>query len=73
MFPRLAPMIGHVQVADFPGRGAPGTGSIDFDAFFAAMTRSGYDGCIGLEYVPNGSTAKSLAWLPREDRAWSDS
>jgi hydroxypyruvate isomerase len=73
LFPRLAPMIGHVQLADFPGRGAPGTGSIDFDAFFAAVARSGYDGCIGLEYLPKGATAESLAWLPREDRAWSDS
>jgi hydroxypyruvate isomerase len=37
------------------------------------VARSGYDGCIGLEYLPKGATAESLAWLPREDRAWSDS
>lgn len=71
LFERLAPMVGHVQVADFPGRGAPGTGTLDFDAFFAAVEESGYRGCIGLEYLPGGSTEESLDWLPREARAWS--
>lgn len=69
-FRRLAPLVGHVQVADFPGRGAPGTGTIDFDAFFAAVEESGYRGCIGLEYVTRGSTEESVDWLPRSERVW---
>ncbi|WP_282785301.1 TIM barrel protein [Nocardia sp. CC201C] len=42
--------IGHVQIADSPGRGRPGSGVLDFDGLFAALDASGYDGWIGLEY-----------------------
>ncbi|MEV6769231.1 TIM barrel protein [Nocardia sp. NPDC051030] len=42
--------IGHVQIADSPGRGRPGTGALDFDALYAALDESGYEGYIGLEY-----------------------
>jgi hydroxypyruvate isomerase len=69
-FQRLSPMVGHIQLADFPGRGAPGTGTIDFDAFLAAVEESGYRGCIGLEYLTGGSTLESLDWLPQSERAW---
>jgi hydroxypyruvate isomerase len=44
--------IGHVQIADFPGRGAPGTGEVDFPAVFAALDEVGYAGWIGAEFVP---------------------
>jgi hydroxypyruvate isomerase len=60
--------IGHVQVADSPGRHQPGTGSIPFDQLFAALEQAGYEGCVGLEYRPEGSTQDSLAWLPRAAR-----
>lgn len=43
---------GHVQFADVPGRGAPGTGGLDFPALFAALDRSGYAGWCGAEYIP---------------------
>ena len=68
---RLAPLVGHVQIADAPGRGAPGTGSIDWPAFFAALAEAGYDGAVGLEYRPLGGTREGLGWLPREARPWS--
>jgi hydroxypyruvate isomerase len=55
--------IGHVQIADSPGRGEPGSGSIDFAAFFDALTRSGYEGFVGCEYRPTTSTSESLGWL----------
>lgn len=45
-----APRIGHVQLADAPGRGAPGTGEIDFEAVLAALDRHGYDGWIAYEH-----------------------
>ncbi|WP_433679026.1 hydroxypyruvate isomerase family protein [Nocardia sp. CA-119907] len=45
-----APHIGHVQIADDPGRGRPGTGELDFAGLFETLADSGYDGWIGLEY-----------------------
>jgi len=55
----------HVQVADSPGRGAPGTGTVDFEPLFARLAAQGYDGWVGLEYLPpdgGGSTA-GFGWL----------
>ncbi|SFB62835.1 hydroxypyruvate isomerase family protein [Azotobacter beijerinckii] len=62
---RLAGRIGHVQFADCPGRGEPGSGRVDFAAALAALQASGYRGWLGAEYRPAGATADSLAWLPR--------
>jgi hydroxypyruvate isomerase len=62
--------VGHVQIGDVPGRHEPGTGEINYPNFFAALDRAGYDGYVGLEYVPAGNTEEGLdAWLPREARA----
>jgi hydroxypyruvate isomerase len=56
--------IAHVQLADNPGRGDPGTGEIDFEAVFGALDAIGYDGWIGLEYLPpDGDTSASLRRL----------
>lgn len=55
---------GHVQFADWPGRGAPGTGRLDLAAFFAAVDASGYSGPVGAEYRPDGPTEATLGWLP---------
>ena len=56
-------MIGHVQYADAPGRGAPGTGTVPIHRFVDALERAGYDGAIGLEYSPGGPTVPTLAFL----------
>lgn len=61
----LGPLIGHVQFADHPGRGAPGTGALDLEAFLAALDAAGYGGHVGLEFVPAGPTAAALAAVPR--------
>ena len=57
--------IGHIQFADCPGRGQPGTGQIDFNALFAIIDDSNYAGWLGAEYKPLGEMAQSLAWLDR--------
>jgi hydroxypyruvate isomerase len=60
---RYVDVIGHVQYADHPGRGAPGTGEIDVFAFAEALDAAGYSGAIGLEFRPDGPTSPSLRFL----------
>jgi hydroxypyruvate isomerase len=57
--------IGHVQFADAPGRHEPGTGKIPFDQHLDALTRAGYTGLVGLEYVPSTSSDRAFDWLAR--------
>lgn len=59
---RLLPRIGHIQIADNPGRHEPGTGEINFVFLFELMDRLGYDGWVGCEYVPAGDTQAGLSW-----------
>ncbi|MGC4106413.1 MAG: TIM barrel protein [Thermomicrobiales bacterium] len=60
---QFAHAIGHIQIADAPGRHEPGTGAIDFPALFDLIDRSGYDGWVGLEYNPAGNTIDSFGVL----------
>jgi hydroxypyruvate isomerase len=55
--------IGHVQIADAPGRHEPGTGTLDIDGYLRHLDLSGYDGWVGLEYNPTGASADSFGWL----------
>jgi hydroxypyruvate isomerase len=59
---RLLPRIGHMQLADVPGRHEPGTGEINYDFLLPEIDRLGYRGWIGCEYVPKGDTAEGLRW-----------
>jgi len=59
----LLPWIAHIQIADNPGRNQPGTGEINFPRLFEAIDRMGYQGWIGAEYRPAGSTSASLDWF----------
>ena len=62
--------IGHVQIADSPGRGEPGTGEIHYPYVLAALEDLGYTGYVGLEYNPTtGTTEESFGWLPEELRS----
>ena len=61
--------IGHVQIADSPGRGEPGTGEIHYPYVLGVLEELGYDGYVGLEYNPTtGTTEDSFGWLPFELR-----
>ena len=62
--------IGHIQIADVPGRHEPGTGEINYPNVLKAIDASGYDGFVALEYAPASGTEEGLdRWLPREQRA----
>jgi hydroxypyruvate isomerase len=54
--------VAHVHLADRPGRGEPGSGSLDWRARLAWLQRAGYDGFVGLEYRPSRATVATLAF-----------
>ena len=62
-FARLQDRIGHVQIADNPGRNEPGTGEINYPFIFAALDRLGYAGWVGCEYKPSAGTTEGLGWM----------
>ena len=57
------PRIGHIQLADNPGRHEPGTGEVNFPFLFAHLDRLGYAGWIGCEYKPSAATEASFGWM----------
>ncbi|MBN1266476.1 MAG: TIM barrel protein [Anaerolineales bacterium] len=54
-------LIGHVHVADTPGRHEPGTGEINYANVFKALGAAGYAGYVGMEFVPTGESDQSVA------------
>ena len=56
-------IVRHIQFADAPGRGEPGTGLLDLASLFADIDASGYAGWVSAEYRPSGRTEQSLHWL----------
>ena len=59
----LLPVIGHIQFASVPDRGAPDHGEINYQHIYAHLATLGYDAPLGAEYKPDGDTDKSLGWL----------
>ncbi|MFV0282878.1 MAG: hydroxypyruvate isomerase [Castellaniella sp.] len=55
--------IGHIQLADNPGRNEPGTGEINYQWLLRHIDQVGYSGWIGCEYKPAGRTADGLGWI----------
>ena len=66
---RHADLTSHVQIADHPGRGEPGSGALDLDRHLHDLADRGYAGWVGLEYKPSTDTETSLQWLPMARRA----
>jgi hydroxypyruvate isomerase len=62
-FERLKSRIGHVQIADTPGRNEPGTGEINYGFILNELDRLGYDGWVGCEYKPKAGTSAGLGWM----------
>jgi hydroxypyruvate isomerase len=60
--------IGHVQIADAPGRHEPGTGQLPLDRHLTALDAAGYTGWVGLEYAPSTDSSAAFDWLPAELR-----
>lgn len=61
--------VAHVQIADAPGRGEPGTGTLDLGRHLTDLDARGYAGWVGLEYTPTtAATEDSFGWLPRARR-----
>ena len=56
-------LVGHVHIADVPGRHEPGTGAVDWPRQLAALKSVGYTRSIGLEYVPLRDTESSLEFI----------
>jgi hydroxypyruvate isomerase len=62
-----ADRVGHVQIADAPGRGEPGTGTLPLDRWLADVEQAGYAGWVGLEY--KATAEDPFGWLPRNQRS----
>jgi hydroxypyruvate isomerase len=60
-------VIGHVHVADVPGRHQPGSGELHYGNIFRALRQAGYDRYVGFEFEPTvpseQAAATSLALL----------
>jgi hydroxypyruvate isomerase len=66
---RHADDIAHIQIADVPDRGAPGTGELDFEALFGQLAAQDYLGWIGCEYRPSDPAASSSSFAWRAEHA----
>jgi hydroxypyruvate isomerase len=60
---RNGPRIYHIQVADVPGRQHPGSGRLPFGRIWSALGVMGYQGYVGLEYIPSDSPAETFGWM----------
>lgn len=55
-----ADQIGHVHIADAPGRHEPGTGEIHYARVIAQLEQSGYTGRLGYELFPQGDHTAAI-------------
>lgn len=61
--------VGHIQIAGVPERHEPNVGELHYPYLFGALDRLGYDGWVGCEYRPRGSTSAGLGWMPHTQPA----
>jgi hydroxypyruvate isomerase len=61
VLPRVIGLVEHVQIADAPGRGEPGSGNVDWERQLGLLRDVGYRGVVGVECHPTKkSTADAL-------------
>ena len=60
---KLINKIGHIQIADNPGRNEPGSGEINYSKIFQTLDEIGYKGWVGCEYKPSTNTFDSISWI----------
>lgn len=61
----FGPLARHYQIANPPDRGEPDEGEINYRTIFAEIDKSGFDGWIGCEYKPRGTTLAGLGWAEK--------
>lgn len=64
-FRQRLPIIGHIQFAAVPDRGAPDHGEVDYRQVFDLIDELGWKAPLGAEYRPDGDTEASLGWMVR--------
>ncbi len=52
--------IGHIHIADVPGRHEPGTGVVDYETILREIAKTGYSGYIGLEYLAKDDDTNTI-------------
>ena len=60
---RFIDRVGHVQIADSPERGEPGSGELAYGRILGELDQLGYEGRVGLEYRPTVPTRESFRWV----------
>lgn len=57
---KYLPYIGHIHIADAPGRNEPGTGAINFANFLKHLDKLGYGCSVGFELYPASDTPTAV-------------
>ncbi len=61
-FTAAADCVGYIQQGDVPGRHQPGTGEVNYVNLLKAVHAAGYNGAMGLEYMPaDADNARAVA------------
>jgi hydroxypyruvate isomerase len=59
----LLPIVGHIQFAGVPERGAPDRGEVNYRHMFGVIDALGWSAPLGAEYKPGGPTEDTLGWF----------
>lgn len=62
---KMMPITGHIQIAAVPSRAETDEGELDYSNILKFIDSLGYEGFIGAEYKPRGTTDEGLAWIKR--------
>lgn len=60
---KAMPITGHIQIASVPSRNEPDGEELNYPFIFEELDRLGFDGFVGCEYRPRGTTVDGLGWF----------